>query len=176
MQCNSGECTQQGSTPINPNFLRFVGQLMKFSRALYGESGQEPNLKYSLRPQASDQVTDFVVNVNGESAALKGGTARQFTWPGTGTPSFKLALRTADGGNLEVQTWTGNWAVFRFFADANRSPAAGSGGVFSWGLTSGRSQQPVIIRGRPLTYDFAVDMGVFSKEFLSTLRCGAVTR
>ena len=176
MQCQNGECAQQGSAPINPNFLRFVGQLMKFSRALYGEAGQEPNLRYSLRPQMSDQVSDFGVTVNGEAAQLKGGNAKPFTWPGPGTPAFKLALKTADGGNLEVQSWSGTWAVFRFFADANRSPGAGNGGVFSWTLTSGRSQQPVIIKGRPLTYEFAVDMGVFSKEFLSTLRCGAVTR
>ncbi len=181
MQCPNGECSPQGSQPVNPVFVRFISQVMKFSRAIYGENGQEPSLHYTLRPQASDQVNEFGVNANGESAQLKGGGSKQFTWPGAGTPAFRLALKTADGGNLDVQSWSGTWAVFRFFADANRSTSAGSSSVFTWTLTSGRSQQPVIIKGRPLTYDFTVDAGggpaVFSKDFLTTLRCvGPVTR
>ena len=139
------------------------------------------HLRYTLRPQSSDQVNEFNVTVNGESAQLKGGAQKQFSWPGPGSPSFKLALKTADGGNLDVQSWQNPWAVFRFFADANRNSSSGSSTVFNWTVTSGRSMQPVSIKGRPLTYDFTVDTGggpaVFSKEFLTTLRCaGPVTR
>ncbi len=181
MQCPNGECSPQGSTPVNPAFVRFISQMMKFSRAVYGESGQEPNLRYTLRAQATDQVDEFAVGVNGDVAQLKGGASRQFVWPGTGTRNFRLDLKVAGGSQLGAQSFDGPWAVFRFFADANRNTNSGNGYTFSWVVTSGRSQQPQMVKGRPLTYEFLVDTGggpaVFSKDFLSTLKCVApVTR
>jgi type VI protein secretion system component VasK len=178
MPCPNGECSPQGSTPINPAFARFIGQLMKFSKAVYGEAGQDPNLRYTLRPQATDQVDEFIVGVNGEAAPMKGGASRQFTWPGAGNRSFRLDLKVAGGSQLGAQSFDGPWAVFRFFADANRNTNAGNGYTFTWLVTSGRSQQPQMVKGRPLSYDFLVDTGggpaVFSKDFLSTLKCPAV--
>jgi len=181
MQCPNGECAPQGSTPINPVFVRYISQMMKFSRAVYGDSGQEPNLHYTLRPQPTDQVDDFGVAVNGELAQLKGGASKQFVWPGAGTRNFRLDLKVAGGSQLGAQSYDGPWAVFRFFADANRTTNAGNGYIFTWAVTSGRSQQPQMVKGRPLIYEFFVDTGggpaVFSKDFLSTLKCVApVTR
>ncbi len=181
MQCPNGDCSPQGSTPINPVFVRYISQMMKFSRAVYGDSGQDPNLRYTLRPNSTDQVDDFGVAVNGDLAQLKGGASKQFTWPGPGTRSFRLDLKVAGGSQLGAQSYDGPWAVFRFFADANRTTNAGNGYTFTWSVTSGRSQQPQMVKGRPLIYEFFVDTGggpaVFSKDFLSTLKCVApVTR
>jgi len=181
MQCPNGECSPQGSTPVNPVFVRYISQMMKFSRAVYGDSGQDPNLHYTLRPQPTDQVDEFGVAVNGELAQLKGGASKQFVWPGPGTRSFRLDLKVAGGSQLGAQSYDGPWSVFRFFADANRTTNAGNGYTFAWVVTSGRSQQPQMVKGRPLTYEFFVDTGggpaVFSKDFLSTLKCVApVTR
>ena len=180
MVCQNGECAPQGSTPVNPAFTRFVGQLMKFSLALYGATGSEANLRYTLRPAASDQVEEFDIAVNGDLAPLKGGASRQFGWPGNGTRSFRLDLKLSGGGNLST-TYDGPWGLFRFFAGANRNVVAGNGFNFSWAVTSGPRQQPVNAKGRPLTYDFYVETGggpaVFSKEFLAGLRCPSpVTR
>ncbi len=178
MPCQNGECTPAGTAPINPAFARFIGQLMKFSKAVYGDTGQDPNLRYTLKPQATDQVDEFTVGVNGDTAQLKGGASRQFTWPGSGTRNFRLDLKVAGGSQLGAQSFDGPWAVFRFFADANRNTNSGNGYTFSWVVTSGRSQQPQMVKGRPLTYEFLVDTGggpaVFSKDFLSTLKCPAV--
>jgi type VI secretion system protein ImpL len=181
MQCPNGDCVPQGSTPINPVFVRYISQMMKFSRAVYGDSGQDPNLRYTLRPQSTDQVDEFGVAVNGDLAQLKGGASKQFTWPGPGTRSFRLDLKVAGGSQLGAQSYDGPWSVFRFFADANRTTNAGNGYTFTWAVTSGRSQQPQMVKGRALIYEFFVDTGggpaVFSKDFLSTLKCVApVTR
>jgi len=181
MACPNGDCSPQGSTPLNPAFVRYISQMMKFSRAVYGDSGQEPNLRYTLRPQPTDQVDDFGVAVNGDLAQLKGGASKQFIWPGPGTRNFRLDLKVAGGSQLGAQSYDGPWAVFRFFADANRTTNAGNGYTFTWAVTSGRSQQPQMVKGRPLIYEFFVDTGggpaVFSKDFLSTLKCVApVTR
>ena len=160
---------------MNPAFPRFIGQLMQFSRALYPGGGADPNLRYTVRPQPSDQVETFEVATNGLLARLRGGAQNAYVWPGGGARSFQLSLRLAGGSSLQVQSWDGLWAVFRFFADADRTAASGGGYTFTWAFRQGRSAQPVMVAGRPLTYEFLVDTGggpaVFSKDFLSTLKC-----
>jgi type VI protein secretion system component VasK len=174
MNCQNGQCTPTGNPPLNPAFVRFFSQLMQFSRAIYGEAGNEPNYRYTLRPQASERVELFTVTVNGEAAQLKGGQQKAYVWPGTGNRSFKLSLKQPGSASaLDVQDWQGLWAVFRFFADADRS-TQGTTASFEWVLRQGRAGQVVMINGKPFTYDFQVETtgpSVFSKEFLSTLKC-----
>jgi type VI secretion system protein ImpL len=170
IQCSNGECSASGGAPVNPGFTSFIGNLMKFSRAIYGESGTEMNYQYTLTPQKSDLVEQFEVTVNGDVQKLKGGISHSYVWPGPGTRNFKLNLRLAGGTITEAQSYDGPWSVFRFFSQADKT----TGTVFSWSVTSGRDQQPQKINGKPLIYDFNVATNgpaVFSKEFLSKLKC-----
>ncbi len=82
MTCQNGECTAKGTPALNPAFVRFVGDLMKFSHAIYGDAGSDPNLQYSLKPTASDQVDEYTVTVNGQSTTMKGGAQHSYTWAG----------------------------------------------------------------------------------------------
>ncbi len=171
LQCSNGQCSASGTPPLNPVFVAFIGNLMKFSRAIYGDEGTEMKYEYSLTPQKSDLVDEFDVTVNGAMSKLKGGTQHSYIWPGTGTRNFGLDLKLA-GGGLAQQMWTydGPWAVFRGFAAADKTVGA----VFSWTSRTGQDQQPTRINGKPLTYDFLVGTtgpAVFSKEFLSKLKC-----
>ena len=50
MQCQNGSCTAKGSPPVSPAFVSFISQLMRFSIALYGDSGTDPDMSYTLRP------------------------------------------------------------------------------------------------------------------------------
>ncbi|HVO97607.1 MAG TPA: ImcF-related family protein [Bryobacteraceae bacterium] len=170
MACANGECSASGSTPLNPGFTQFIGNLMKFSHALYGDAGTDMAYKYTLTPQKSDLVEQFEVTVNGDTQKMKGGAQHGFVWPGGGTRNFRLSLRLAGGTTTEAQSYDGPWSVFRFFSQADHT----TGSVFSWTVTSGRDQQPQKINGRPLVYDFNVATdgpAVFSKEFLSRLKC-----
>jgi type VI secretion system protein ImpL len=166
IQCQNGLCTAT-NPQISPRFVRFLGDLMQFSRALYGDAGTEPNYRYTLRPEQNARLEAFNVTINGESVLLRPPSGRQFVWPGTGMRSFKLGLRLTGGGELPGPEFEGLWAVFRFFADANRTARSGTGNIFEWDLTQGKSQQTA------LNYRFFVDTNpaVFSKDFLSTLRC-----
>jgi type VI protein secretion system component VasK len=83
-----------------------------------------------------------------------------------------LDLKLVGGGSLAQQMWTyeGPWAVFKGFAHADQT----TGNVFSWTQRSGQDQQPQRINGKPLTYELSVGTSgpaVFSKEFLSKLKC-----
>jgi type VI secretion system protein ImpL len=171
LQCSNGDCSASGGSPLSPGFASFIGNLMKFSRAIYGDSGADMNYQYSLTPQKSDLIDEFDVTINGALSKLKGGTQHSYVWPGSGARNFELDLRLAGGGlPQQAKIYDGPWAVFRFFADADKT----TGNVFSWSVTSGRDQQPTRINGRPLTYDFNVGTNgpaVFSKEFLSKLKC-----
>ena len=171
MQCSSGDCSASGGTPLTPQFVSFIGNLMKFSRALYGDSGTDMNYQYSLTPQKSDLVDEFDVTVNGVMSKLKGGTQHSYVWPGTGTRNFEMDLKLV-GGGLGQQMWSydGPWALFRGFAAADKT----TGTMFSWTNRTGKDQQPTKINGKVLTYDVNVGTtgpAVFSKEFLSKLKC-----
>ncbi len=51
--CNGSDCTAQVPNPpgpVDPRFLYFFKQAVAFSRALYGETGTDPNFRYTLRP------------------------------------------------------------------------------------------------------------------------------
>ncbi len=171
MPCSNGQCSPSGSPPLNPGFATFIGNLMKFSRAIYGDDGTEMNYQYSLTPQKSDLIDEFDVTVNGAMSKLKGGTQHSYTWPGTGTRNFEFDYKLV-GSNLaqEAKSYEGNWAVFCFFADADKT----TGNLFSWNVTTGRDQQQTKINGKPLIFEFNVGTNgpaVFSKEFLSKLKC-----
>jgi type VI protein secretion system component VasK len=175
LQCSNNECTATGAKKLDPKFAPFIGNLMKLSQALYGDAGTAANYYYSLRPRESDQVEQLDVAINGDEQQLKGGTQHAYTWPGAGTRGFKLSLKLARGTDMRVQNWDGLWAVFRFFADADRTTPSGSAYTFGWGFRQGRgAQMPEILR-RPLTYEFSVEAGgspvVFTKEFLAGLKC-----
>jgi type VI secretion system protein ImpL len=175
LQCSAADCTPMPNAPVavNPAFVRFFSQAARFSRALYGESGTDPNFKYTLRPQKSDIIEEFDLTVNGEGAQLAGGASKAYQWPGNGTRNLKLSFKPLGFGPPGKD---GLWSVFRFFADADRTTNAGAGYEFFWTLRTGQGGAPMeTANGRPVTYEFNLDTGgapaVFSKDFLSGLKC-----
>jgi type VI secretion system protein ImpL len=181
INCVGSNCAANPSAPmpVNPDFVKSFDRLVKFSRALYGENGQEPNYRYSLVPKASD-YDRFDVAVNGQRQQLRAGQkSTQYSWPGPGSQSFSLDIyRKGNPSGDNVQNFNTLWSVFRFFANAERS----DGFNFTFYLRSGRDLQPVKIPGtdRIAQYDFSLDTGgapaVFSKDFLNSLSCiGRVT-
>ncbi len=170
--CTSSGCTPTGTGQVKftEPFLRFFGNAVKFSRAVYGENGAEPAYHYLLTPQKSDQVDAFIITVNGEQWQSPGGAAKQFVWPGPGSATYKLQARLNGGTVFGLYALNGVWSVFHFFADANASGQ----GAFEWGFSQGRTSLPSV-NGRPLQYKFAVDAHgapvIFSKEFLAGMKC-----
>ena len=177
VQCAGGDCkvVDKPTVSINPVFLHFFTQAVKFSRALYGDAGNDPAYHYTLIPQKSDQVESFDITVNGEQIKLDGGAKKDFVWPGGANRNFKLNLNLAGGTALGVQSRDGLWSVFRFFADADRTTFNGSSYDFFWNFRQGQGGAAPIVAGRPLAYAFTVDANgapaVFSKEFLAGMKC-----
>ena len=159
--------------PVNPAFVSSFSELVKFSKALYGDAGTEPNYKYSLRPR-SDFHESFNIAVNGEKSNVKSGAqSKVYSWPGAGSPSFVIeAVRKGDA--LEMQRDSSLWSVFRVFALADKT----TGTNFTFLMRSGPQQ--VKIDGRDAYYEFSIDTqgapAIFNQNFLASLNCvGRVT-
>lgn len=171
VQCNAmGDCVANPASPapVNPAFIRFFSQAVKFSKALYGESGAEPNFNYTLRPKGP-QVGSFIFKINDQSSTIPSGGQKSFVWPGPGNRSIRVSLvRAGESSPLEVWTYDGLWSVFRYFADADHT--GGAGNVFSFTPRVGKNANPI----QSLAFDLTVDSqgpAVFSKDFLSGLKC-----
>lgn len=175
VQCTATECTAIPNAPVevNPAFLRFFNQAAKFSRALYTDSPTAPAYHYSLKPAKSELIDAFDFTVNGESSKLAGGAQKSFIWPGSASPNFRLDL-SLGGTPIGVQNRDGLWAVFRFFADADRTVANGTSYDFFWSPRQGKDAEPMTFKGKAITYAITVDAvgpAVFNKDFLAGLKC-----
>ncbi len=177
ISCENGKCMGKGSPPVNPDFLSSEEKLMKFSLALYGADGTDPNLNYKIKPVKTDQVTEFTITVNGQSPVkLKGGEEHAFVFRGPGPTGFKLDYTQAGGSTNGVEPQS-TWGVFKFFFDADSVEPTGAGYTYTFKVVQGTSRSPSLVLGRPLVYQFFVDTDVFSKFFLSKLSCvSKVTR
>jgi type VI protein secretion system component VasK len=161
-----------GGVQLNPAFTSFFNNAARFSDALYPADAAEPSLHYALTPQRSDQIGEMTVTIDGQTVKSSGqGTAHQYVWPGAATRNVRIGAKLTGGSDFEFENRDGLWSLFRFFADADRS----SGNLLEWVVRQGREGRPVMVAGKPLTYQFLVDTGgaapVFQKDFLNSLRC-----
>ncbi|MBL0158442.1 MAG: hypothetical protein IPP47_15260 [Bryobacterales bacterium] len=161
---------------MNPLFVNFFNNAARFSDTLYPGGATEPSLRYSLQFQRSELIKEMTLAVDGQSSKLTGAEpAKQFVWPGVGTRSVRLSGKVSGGPDFEFQNRDGLWAVFRFFADADRRDPAGTAYNLEWVFRQGREGGAVRVGGKEVTYRFTVDTGggapVFNKEFLNSLRC-----
>ena len=161
---------------LNPAFVNFFNQAARFSDALYPGGATEPNLRYSLQAQRSDQIQEMTLTIDGQTAKFAGQSApHQYTWPGAAAKNVRLSAKLTGGSDFELQNRDGLWAVFRFFADADRWNPSGGTYTLEWVVRQGREGRPIQAGGKDLTYRFLVDTGgvapVFQKDFLNSLRC-----
>jgi type VI secretion system protein ImpL len=161
-----------GGVPLTPAFTSFFNNAARFSDAMYPAGATEPSLHYALTAQRSDQISEMNVTIDGQTVKSSGqGATHQYVWPGAATRNLRISAKLTGGSDFEFENRDGLWSLFRFFADADRY----SGNLLEWVVKQGREERPVMVAGKPLTYQFLVDTGgaapVFQKDFLNSLRC-----
>lgn len=163
-----------GGVQLTPAFVAFFNNAVRFSDALYPAGANDPSLHYSLAPQASDQISDIAVTIDGQTTK-KSASPKQYIWPGGGTQNVRISAKLSGGSDFEFQNRDGLWSLFRFFADADRWSPSGNGYLLEWVVRQGREGRPVMVGGKELVYRFVVDTGgaapVFQKDFLNGMRC-----
>lgn len=175
LTCTASGCTPTGTAPLTPAFVNFMSEAVRFSKSLYGDTGTDPNMKYSVTPR-SEQVDTFSFVVDGNRTGLKSGQAGNFTWSGTSN-RFGIAIKIAGGGSeLPVQPYDGLWAPFHFFAGADNTIPSGGAYTFVFKPRQGTPPRPFTdLSGKPLEYQVLVDThgapAVFNTNFWQQLRC-----
>jgi len=169
LTCSASGCQPTGvAPPLSPSFVAFFSEAVRFSRALYGENGTDPKLTYTMTPR-SDQADAFTFTVDGAKSTLKNGQSGNYNWSSS-TNTFAIALRLTGGaGEFPTPPYTGVWAPFHFFADADNNIPSGAATIFVMKPRQGKSGKII------LEYQVLVDThgapAVFSKNFWAQLRC-----
>jgi len=164
-----------GSVTLNPRFVAFFNQAARFADFLYPAGAQQPHFTYSLKPVPSEGIQKIGVEIDGQSLVYTSGTpaAKQFTWQEAG-PHEAKGTYTAEGATFDEAS--GIWAVFRLFADSDRSePSQSNTEIFDWIIRTGKSGKPSMLNGKPITVRLELDMKgappIFEKGFFNRLAC-----
>jgi type VI secretion system protein ImpL len=170
--------TQYAANPasgiqLTPAFVAYFNKAARFSEAVYPNGAKDPGLRYSLAAQRSDQIREMIVTIDGQTT--RGTGSKQHIWTGSPSHDVQISARLSGGSDFEFQKRQGMWALFRFFADADRWSQSGDGYSLEWFVRQGREGRPITFGGKDLTYRFIVDTGgaapVFQKDFLIGMRC-----
>jgi type VI secretion system protein ImpL len=166
-----------GNQHVNPAFLSFFNRAMGLQRALYSGAPGQLQFKYALRPHPTESVGSLSMNIDGQTMTYNGKNApfRQFTWPGTTAQGVRLTVKISGGSELGFPSYDGLWAVFHFFADADRWQQTGSTYNIGWTLRVAGGRPVTAPSGKPVTVQFDLDtLGappILQKGYLSTLQC-----
>jgi type VI secretion system protein ImpL len=165
-----------GGVMLNPAFVSFFNQAAQFSDLIYEGNTPDPHFGYALKPLPTEGVAIGInLAIDGQTLNYTGGTAmpQPFTWKAAGTHEFKSTLKIAGSQSLGWLTGDGLWAVFHFFAQAERSLPADSGQILEWIIYTGKT--PMTVDGKPVTVRFQVDMGaaplILLKGYFARMAC-----
>ena len=135
------------------------------------------SLTYSMKALPAEGMRSVTLSLDGQvlKSAGAGGDSKDFTWPGTSVRAAKLS-GSLGGPELGFITYDGLWSAFRFFGDADRFQASGSGYTLQWVPRQGQAGQPMRLdSGKALTLPFLLDLKgappIFQKGYLSGFQC-----
>lgn len=163
---------------VNPAFLTFFNAATGFSDAIYA-GGQDPHFTYTLKPEQSEGIKTVTARLDGQTLSYSAGSAgapKQFTWQGGGAHEANGSANFGGGPDITWSDYQGMWAIFHFFADAEKWTPSGTGQSLEWVIRVGKDQKPATLpNGKPLTVHFDLDMGttppVFQRGYFSRFAC-----
>ena len=167
-----------GSAPVGNGFLRFVNVLYAIQQAVFPNNSPDPKFEYTVAarlPEAGGFKNEKLI-FDGQEMSIGGsGATKKFTWPGSAQKAT-LSLNNG-GGDLDLQTAQGLWAVARFFGGYRWQPSGN--GYSIQGPLLGPTGQPMTSGGRPVEVRFQVEfkgVPLFQAGFLSSYSCPANTK
>jgi len=162
-----------GGMTVTPAFVNFFSRAAAVSDVLYKGSSQQPQLSFTLRPVATEDVQNVTLVISGETLRYSGGklVAQRFVWPGSGPEKVRMRVKFVGGSEFDLANYSGPWAVFELFDKNTRWSAAGSEHTIEW--TSGllkipRTGKAAVIR---LTLDTGGAPAMLRPGWFSSLNC-----
>lgn len=153
--------------PLRPTdaFLRFFTRTKQLSRALFTPAGEGPQVAFTLRPQATDQVPEVVVTIDGQRQEVTqvSQASRTFLWEGVRAGEARIE-GVVQGNRVTLFSSSGTWAAFRLFHRGRWEPLRPGLWQVTWDF-----QQPRVT----LTAEVSFDRGlpVMDPAFMDGLAC-----
>jgi type VI secretion system protein ImpL len=173
------EAKPEASPAPSRAFLNFLNQAGAVSNAFY-HGGQQLQLAYGMRIISSEDVQSVALTMGGQTMNYSKGseTAQRFVWTGGGPQDVKMRVKFAGGSDFDYPSYSGTWAIFKFFGDSQQWGRAGSEYVFEKPLTTIGGVFTVPATGHPATVRLALDTGgapaVLKPGYFSGLNCVSV--
>ncbi len=167
------------TTQVGPNFLRTLNELYAIQLAIYPNNATDPHFEYNVTghlPDAGGFKSEKLAFDGQEWTITSSGGTRKFIWPGTIVQGATLNLNNG-GGDLELQSATGLWAVAHFFGGYNWQPSGN--GFTIQGPLHGPTGQPIMSNGKPVEVRFDVEfkgVPLFQAGFLSGYTCSSMSK
>jgi type VI secretion system protein ImpL len=163
---------------VDPGFVAFWNRITALSDAVYPNNSPQPRLPFSIKLQQVEAIENLTLSIDDQSVKASDRASKQLVWTPAGRSEVKLTGRFGSGPELAFADYEGPWALFQFFADADRWTSQGSVHTLTWMLRQGKAGRPLTLSdGRAVTLDFELDMGkappFFQKGYLSTIGCVA---
>jgi type VI secretion system protein ImpL len=164
---------------ITPQFQDFYRRASAVSAAFYKGGPGQPQLRFALKPYPTEGIQQISLNIHGQTlrAGGSGASPMQFNWPGNGPQQVQLGVQIAGGSDLNYPSYSGLWALFRFFGDAERSAAQSSEFSLEWTLRTSGGVVTLPRSGKPVTVRFDLDMlgapPILRPGYLASLNCVA---
>lgn len=165
---------QPGTATLTPDFVRYFNRAAALSQAVYAGSPQ-PHLAYTLKSYTPEGLQGVTLTIDGQTLTSAAGqpASKQFTWPGPGAPSATLLYKIG-GQDFRAVLYNDPWAIFHFFAGAQRAQQQGSIYTIDW-VPETSGQPTTLANGKVLDMRFDLDMGgappIFLKSYWSGFGC-----
>jgi type VI secretion system protein ImpL len=157
-----------GVTPkATPEALRFFQKAAQVTDALYGDAGTDPQFRFTLKPTPTPSVPRIDLRIDGQSHVTTTGDLATtiFTWTGKTANTFQITVTTG-GVQQPPLTFTGTWALFRFFQQADPVHWARTG-TGKWSFVWHAPDHPADIT---FELGFASEP-IFRRDYFSGLAC-----
>jgi type VI protein secretion system component VasK len=149
--------------------------MLHMSTSLY-KTGAEPNMSFAMQPQPSPDIDHITLVIDGMtlSQEMTNPAKQIFQWPGA-TQGADLRVRFTGGGEDDLITTTGLWAIWHFLDTTESWTPVGNQLSVQWTekTTAGIVKLP---NGHPKTVKFMLDpqgSQVFQPHYFTGLGCSA---
>jgi type VI secretion system protein ImpL len=173
------EAKPEASPAPSRAFLNFLNQAGAVSNAFY-HGGQQLQVAYGMRIISSEDVQSVALTMGGQTMNYSKGneTTQRFVWTGSGPQDVKMRVKFAGGSDFDYPSYSGTWAIFKFFGDSQQWGRAGIDYVFEKPLTTIGGVFTVPATGHPATVRLALDTGgapaVLKPGYFGGLSCVSV--